>query len=258
MFLLYVDESGNPKRDDEPFVLAGVAVHEAALNELRKQLRGTAARHLEPPLRGIELHAGHIRAGKGPWRGVPKKVRRELLEGLARNLGRCREIQRAPCALFGVVAEPGVAPNQAPQDRVVRAFEELFTRFDAFVEGTPLPEPLTGTSSATRHGMVVADKSRYESTLQPLTTIWRTRGNRIRRLRSLCEVPLFCDSEASLLVQAADLVAYALWRGYARDDEGLLDLLAPGFDQRDGRLHGLFHYVRQYRRCPCRACRARR
>jgi hypothetical protein len=60
-------------------------------------------------------------------------------------------------------------------------------------------------------GIVVADKARYESTLQPVVGQWRDIGTRFARLTRLVEVPLFVDSKAARLVQAADLVAHAVW-----------------------------------------------
>ena len=43
---------------------------------------------------------------------------------------------------------------------------------------------------------------------------WQHAAGVLPQLRNLADVPLFADSRASRLLQAADLVSYALYRHY--------------------------------------------
>ncbi len=67
-------------------------------------------------------------------------------------------------------------------------------------------------------GLVIADKAKYEGVLQPIVQGWRTRGTRFGRLGRLAEVPLFIDSKATRLTQAADFVAHGVYRYYTAGD----------------------------------------
>lgn len=61
----------------------------------------------------------------------------------------------------------------------------------------------------TQRGIIVFDKATYETDIQSLATDFRKFGWGV--IHNLCEVPLFLDSKASRLVQAADLIWYALF-----------------------------------------------
>jgi hypothetical protein len=86
---------------------------------------------------------------------------------------------------------------------------------------------------------MIFDKSTYEATLQGLATNFRTIGHKWGTLRNLSEVPLFLDSKASRLIQLADLVAYAVFRKYERDDEQFFSIIENRFDSVGGDKHGL-------------------
>jgi hypothetical protein len=56
------------------------------------------------------------------------------------------------------------------------------------------------------------------------------------------------------LIQAADLVAYALRRAYERGETEYLDILKPGFDGVGGVVFGLVHALPAEEVCDCHAC----
>ncbi len=248
VFFLYVDESGQFDDADDHFVVGGLAIDEADLDLLRARVASAMARHLDPHLRGIEIHAQHMLKGKGPWRSVPKEVREALVLDLCRTLTRFQRQSSGPFGLFSTAKSPGSIPGV---NALERTFEELFLRFHEMLLRI-------GPNGPSPRGIVIADKARYESTLQPITTKWREEGTRFKKLRRIAEVPLFCDSKATLFVQLADLVAHGVYLAYARRDGGLLDALLPGFDHHDGVIHGLVHLSANHRRCACMACATRR
>ncbi len=248
MILLYVDESGSPESPREHFVVAGVAVHEADLAKLRRQVTGILERHLDPHLRTVELHAAAILSGRGVWRSVPRATKENLLSDLCRVLANFRTATHRRFALFAVVKEPGSVPGADPMERT---FEEVYLRFNGFLGRRELPE-------GQELGLVVADEAKYENVLQPMVREWQELGTRVGRVRQIVEVPLFVDSRATQLLQLADLVAHATWRCYERGDSALLAHLLPAFDASDEVMHGLVHLTKAHRTCQCAPCTSRR
>lgn len=238
MYLLYIDESGDLENPADHFVVGGLAVHESRVRALNRTIDGIATRHLHFHL---ELHAQWIRAGKGPWGSIPKHVKASLLREIPTTLGRFS--RGTDFALFAVVRAPEAVPAADPLER---SFEELLLRFTQML-----------IRHGPDHGIVIADKAKYEHVLQPIVQHWRTSGTRFSRLGRLAEVPLFIDSRASRLTQAADFVAHGVYRHYAHGDSSLFTPMLNGFDFDGGVRHGLVHLVRNYRRCPCPACVSR-
>ena len=215
------------------------------MRALNRTLDSVAARHLSPHLSQLELHAQWIRAGKGPWGRIPRHVKDGLLNDVPRLLGRFGG--HHGYALFAVARAPEAVPAADPLERT---FEELLLRFTQMLIRL-------GREGDENLGLVIADEAKYEGVLQPLVQQWRTSGTRFARLTRLAEVPLFIDSRATRLTQAADFVAHAVYRHYAAGDSRLITPMLTAFDTQGGVLHGLVHLIRDYRRCPCPACVSR-
>lgn len=242
MYLLYVDESGDLENEGDHFVVGAIAVHEARVRAFNRAIELVARRHLHHRL---ELHAQAIRTGKGPWGAIPRPVKQELLRDVPATLG---TFARNPdFSLFAVARAPRAVPAADPLERT---FEELLLRFTQMLIRL-------NRAGDDEHGLVIADKARYELTLQPIVQRWRTSGTRFARLGRLVEVPLFIDSKATRLTQAADFVAHGVYRFYQHGDDSLFAPLLNGFDSVGGVRHGLVHLVRNYKRCVCPACVSR-
>jgi hypothetical protein len=244
MILLYVDESGDFTKQGQHFVLGAVAIPEQMLSGVSGRLDRLVSGHLSPHFSNTELHTAEIRKGQGIWRGVPRATRDGLLTDVAGYLG---SVKTEGFALFGVAHEPGAVAGVDPLER---CYEELLLRFTEMLIRL---EPLLGRQM----GIVIADEAKYERVIQAVVRRWRASGTRIKPLRRLAEVPLFVDSKASRLIQAADFVAHAVYRHYAAGQSDLLGGLLGGFDSDGGVLHGLCHLSSQHRRCPCPACISR-
>jgi hypothetical protein len=112
-----------------------------------------------------------------------------------------------------------------------------------------------------QRGIVIHDRSSTERQVQNWADKWRQLSGRIGTLTHMTDVPFFSDSRASRLLQAADFVAWALWRYYGvrnRDDRWIKPLW-DHFDSQGGQMHGLIHVSRSYRQaqCDCPPCKAR-
>lgn len=177
----------------------------------------------------VELHGNHILQGKRAWRSVGIKTRiqtyQEALSLLQKGM-----------PLFGIAVERACL---AGRDPVEYAFEQLCSRFDMY-----LRRHFTRRGERQR-GLIVFDKTSYETSLQGLATAFRTVGHRFGKVRNLSEVPLFLDSRASRLVQLADLVAYALFRYLEHADQRFFPLIEHRFDTEGGVRHGLHVRTRQ-------------
>ena len=131
------------------------------------------------------------------------------------------------------------------------AFEDLCSRFDRYLHRLR-------ASGDTQRGLLILDKSAYETTLQQMSVEFRTLGTSWGVIRNLADTPLFVDSRASRVIQLADHVAYAVFRRYQSGDTQYLDRIAAKFDAEDGIVHGLAHKELANPNCMCIACLSRR
>ncbi len=226
MHLLYIDESGHA--DDATqrfFVMIGVSFFEKQTFWVANELDNIAARFDPADPFSIELHGSPMKQGKGIWKSISGNARAEAFKDALTILTKSHKSNR----LFGIAIEKAAI---YPQDPVQYAFEQLLSRFDHYL----MRLHKQGDS---QRGIVILDKTSHERTLQNLATAFRTVGHSWGVLRNLSEVPLFLDSKASRLIQLADLVAYATFRYFEKNDSELFNLIEPRFDRDAGTVHGL-------------------
>ncbi len=240
MYLLYVDESGNPDgQENKYFVLGGIAVFEREIYWINEKVNKVAADHF--PSADIEFHAQAIASHRDePWHSMPTVQRNGIIDQL------CQTICDHRVVLFGIALEKSLA-----QDPVSRSFEELCNRFDLFLKRLH-------ARGDTQRGLIIFDETRYESRLQTLLAEYRSSGTRFGTLRNFADVPFFASSKATRLLQLADLVAYAIYRRYERGDTRLIDKIISKFDTEENVIHGLVHLTSAGRSCTCPACLTRR
>lgn len=242
MHLLYLDDSGSLKnRGEKYFILAGVSLFERQAYWLQKSLDDLVDSLNRSGRSPIELHGNQIMAGRGPWRGLLREERRNVIR---QALETAQNLAPEQWRLFGVVVERRAL---VAEDPVGYAFEQLCNRFDRFL--TRLYH-----QGYNQRGLIVLDKTSDEPRLQSLATEFRTVGHRWGITHNLVDVPLFVDSRATRFIQYADLVAYAIWRKFERGDDEFFNIIAPFFDREGGVVHGLHHYRSRDERCDCPAC----
>lgn len=246
LYLLYVDESGRPEPSTtRHFVVAGLALHEEDCYPFTRSLHTLQRRWVGYANVDLELHATDMWNGRREWSRFNEARRRALIRAVLRHIARWQSPTGRKSRLFGVVVKKDATPTKVME----RAHEELFARFDEFMtrlyaEGQP------------HRSLVVADNSSYETLVQTMTPRWK-RGGRLGPLHSFIEVPLYVDSGASRLVQAADLVAWAIWQYYENGHPEHLQQVHGSFDSDGGILHGMVHLRRGYRHCRCAPCVSR-
>ncbi len=253
MYLLYIDGSGSVKNpNEEYFILGGVSVFERQIFHLIKRMD----EYVESLDLGfsededIELHASMIASRKKkPWKGGIQKARG--LQIIENALEIVRESHKS-ISLFAVAVHK---ERCAPNDPVEYAFEEICSRFNYQLRR--IYHRSGRNEEGKQRGLVVMDKSNYESALQSLARTFRVQGTRWGELRNMAEVPLFVDSQASRIIQIADLGAWAVWRRYEFQDTRYFDKVVSRFDSEGGVLHGLVHFGPRGENCHCPACLSR-
>ena len=252
LYLCFVDESGT-HGTSPVLVVGGIIIHEEDVWHLQQRLDSFLFRKLNAlghDHTEFELHGSEIWRGGKQWDKVEPDDRRRILHSAFGAVAGYTPINpELPWRLIGAVME------RDPARQKLRAYELITKKFDDFVYRI-------SSRGLQQRGLIIHDHSGIEGTLQNWTNQWREASSSLGRLRNLAEVPLFADSRATRALQAADLVAYALYKYYSRPggtrDGRYMRHLWQQFDAEDGRMHGLIHDCSYHRRCQCPACASRR
>jgi hypothetical protein len=230
MHLLYCDESGSvPDPNQRHFVLAGFSLFERQSFWVASELDKIAAVFNPGDPNSVELHGNAMFAGRGFWRQFPKDVRLNAIKDALSVFKYSHKENRA----FACIINKASA---SPRDPIALSFEQLSSRFDLFLKRLH-------KNGDSQRGIIIFDKSTYESTVQNLATDFRTIGHTWGVLRNLSEVPLFLDSKASRLIQLADLIAYSAFRKYEKSDNQFFSIVEDRLDAEGGVVHGLYELL---------------
>ncbi|MBO1067675.1 MULTISPECIES: DUF3800 domain-containing protein [Nostocales] len=226
MYLLYADESGTTHDlNQQYFVLAGFCIFERQGYWISDQLDKIAARFDPADPLSVELHGSPMLSGRGKWRSYSKSDREKAIEDILQVFLQSHPSNR----LFASVIKKTLV---SPKDPVEVAFEQLASRFDRYLIRLHKHDN-------TQRGIIIFDKSTYETTIQSLATDFRTIGYSWGVIRNFSEVPLFLDSKASRLIQLADIIAYAIFRNFEKGDSRFFSIIQQRFDSEGGIVHGL-------------------
>ncbi len=233
MYILYLDDAGSvDNAADTHVVLAGVAMFERQIHFLDKHLNDLAVKIFPEDSSSVEFHANPMLTGKKQWNKIRDKSERR--RHLASALATIDNLQGKK-ALFGAVVEKSAV---SPKDALEYAFEQVCSRFDQFLtRNNRLVKP--NEKHKIQRGLLVLDKSTRETRLQNLTREFRKIGHTWGKLQNFVDVPFFVDSEATRAIQYADMVAYALWRKYEKQDDEFFKIIETAFDAHGGTRHGL-------------------
>lgn len=247
MHLLYLDDSGSVSNKNERYlVLAGIVVFERQAHWLSTELDKLAEKVLPGGANSVEFHASEIFSGRSaPWKNFNKEQRKQTIKDVLDVLAKSHDSVKA----FACAVHKDSFPANDPMEK---AFEDLCCRFDILLKKMFVEE------NDPHRGIIILDKSSYETSLQNLALHFKSLGTQWGVLKNLAEVPLFVDSKASRLVQLADHVAYSVFRRYEHGDASYLDIILQKFDVKDGILHGLVHRQTLDANCMCPACMSRR
>lgn len=247
MYLLYLDESGNPDdASDRHFVLAGLAVFERRTYWMQQEAELIKAKHFPnaPPL---DFHAQPIKSGKGVWRRVDADVRAIVLANIGNIIAKAPQSE---CVLFGSIVEK--TDQRYGEEAIRLALEQVCKRFDTLLarkasRGNP------------QRGLIVLAQSHYEQRAKTWVNQFRSLGTQWGVLNNLSDIPFSAPAKESRMLQLADYVAHALFLLYERRDASLIKSIINRFDATRGVYHGLAHISDgRGAACACPACSSRR
>lgn len=270
MYLLFADESGTHGAS-HAFVVGGIAVHEHDAQNLQKSLASVVEPYamrarLSPE--DLELHAAEMRNARpparsrnvkrvSPWALLQRNDRLNCLRQAYRRIATFRPSDPdLPVALFGVVLDLHFHQALSTVEREQFAYEVILNKFDVMLKRQRQAGGISNRGLVIHDRRVVAEKD-----IQEWTRDWQVAAGTVGQLRNLADVPLFADSRASRLIQAADLVSYALYRHYdpGRKNADYVNTLWNAFDSADGAMHGVVHFTPSFGAgsCQCKPCQGR-
>lgn len=226
MHLLYVDESGSTADPKQIFfVLAGISIHETQGHWFNTELDKIASRFNPGDPSSVELHGSPMLKGKNFWRQFSVSDRVQAIKDALTVIANSHRGNR----VFACICRKSVV---SPKDPVELSFEQIASRFDYYLNR------IKNRGNPSR-GLIIFDKSTYETTIQSLATDFKKIGHTWDVIRNLAEVPLFIDSRASRLTQLADLIAYSFFQNYEHKNPEFLSIFAHRIDSDGGQVHGL-------------------
>ncbi len=227
MHLLYVDESGTPSDPNlNHFILSGISIYETQTYWVEQEMNKIASRFNSSSPYDIELHGSPMRGGRDGWKQYSFQDRKTAIKDCLRLITeKHRDIR-----IFACVIPKGTLDGT---DVITESFSQIASRFDMYLgrlysKGKP------------SRGVAIFDKSSTEKSIQALARTFKEDGHTYGKLRNFSEVPMFLDSEASRLIQLADLVAYAIFRKYEHNDDEFYSIIERSFDYDNGKVHGLY------------------
>jgi hypothetical protein len=216
MYFMYVDESGDSGLNNSPtryFTLSGVVIHELRWNEyldrlieFRKRMR-----HSFGLLMREEIHSAHLINRPGDLKRIKRNDRLTIIRAFINELAAMQDL-----SIINIVVDKQEKPDQYPI--MQKAWEALIQRFS----NTMSHRNFSGPANPDERGMIVPDNTDVKIVQGLLRKMRKYNpvpnqqnfgaGYRNLAVANLVEDPFFKDSRDSYLIQAADVVAFALYQ----------------------------------------------
>lgn len=215
MYLMYVDESGDPGLVNSPsryFVLSGLVVHEShwlpyldQLIAFRRRMQSTFGLRLSE-----ELHAAAFINHPGELVRIRRNDRLTIIRMLTSELATMDQFR-----LINVVVDK--SNKTLPYDPFIMAWRVLLQRFSKTMQHSNFPSSRTRES-----GIVFPDQTDTKKLTQLFRQMRRYNpipnqpafgvGYRNQKITNIVEDPNFRNSTSSYFIQAADLAAFLLYQ----------------------------------------------
>jgi len=228
MYLLYVDESGDPGPAGSQFlILGGAALFEGKWLSVERELRLLIDKYFPAGPKPSEIHLSELRRGKREFRRLTIGQRSTLLNEFCQIAA---NLLSTELVMFSVIADKPdwfeKNPGKSGDDLYAEMFEDLSSRFDLFLrrryaEGAP------------SKGVIIADphKPSLSEALRTNQRIYQRRGHRWDVLYNLVETVFFLASDESPGIQFADLASHAVWRLVSASDDSIARQIFSVFDR---------------------------
>jgi hypothetical protein len=243
MYLLYVDESGDPGQAGSPFLILGAAaIFEGKWLPVEREIRLLIDRYFPAGPKPAEIHMSDLRKGKKEFRLLTPAQRGALINDFCQlALG----LLPTELVMFAVIADKtnwfASNPGKTGDDLYAEMFEDLSSRFDLFLRRRY-------AENAPSKGIIIADphKPSLSDALRTNQRVYQRHGHRWDVLYNLVETVFFVASTDSPGIQLADLASHAVWRLVSANDDHIARLIAPIYDRESpiarinpGKWHGI-------------------
>ncbi len=194
-----------------------------------------------------------------PFIHLSRRERSTLLEQTLDLVGAHEGIR-----LFGeaiLKAHPAIVGGQDP---VRQAFEQVVTRFDAFLQRRHQWKQQRSPRPSVDNGLLILDEDySREASIQSQFQAFRQRGHPWGKLYHVIDAPFFASSGLLCGLQLVDVCSYAVRRYLdkkavvgSHEERNFLRIFHRFDRDNQGKLHGLRHYV-PAGTCTCHICHAR-
>lgn len=229
MYLMYVDESGDPGLINSPtqyFVLSGLVVHESRWNAALDQLV-TFRRRMRTNfglLMREEIHASHFVNKPGALVRIPRNSRVSILRFFADEIASMTDLR-----VINVVVDKST--RAVGYDVFESAWRALMQRFENTMRYKNFPNAVNPQD----WGLVLPDETDVKKLTRLLRRMRRFNpvpnqsrfgpGSRNLTISHIVEDPYFKRSDHSYFIQACDLTAFLLYQelspsGYMKRQAG--------------------------------------
>jgi len=219
MYLMHTDESGDSGIVNSPtryFVLSGIVLHELRWNEylsrlieFRKRMRNAFGLLLRE-----EIHSARMINRPGELVRIKRNDRLTIIRNFIDEIATMQDLS----IINVVIDKKGKA---ADYDVLENAWKILLQRFSNTISHRNFPGP----ANPDDRGLVLPDMSEIKKITQIIRKMRRYNpipnqteygaGYRNLMISNFVEDPYFKDSEKSYFIQAADVVAFALYQSIA-------------------------------------------
>jgi len=233
MYLLYLDESGDPYSWDkyDTFVLGGAAIFEGEVNKLASSLDEIQERFFPSIQVPLNFHASHINNGKGRFREMLPQFRAQLMRDIYSVIADIKWPGLVPFATAIDISWAGPG-----KDACAAAFEEICRMFNGFL----IRQYQRGYPSK---GLLILDPSGRESRYRECVADYRAHGTSWGYIGNILDIPFFAHSKETRMIQLADFCAYAVFLHYERDKHEFFNMIYHQFEREHGKVYGLNRLV---------------
>jgi hypothetical protein len=243
MYLLYLDESGDPNgwQYQKNYVLAGVAIHEGQIWRLGNELDNIQSKYFPGISYPIAFHASETRRGKGHFENLKPERRKEVLVDVCNVIG---SSVFPNLVAFAIVVDISAVESALQVRRLT--LEDVCARFNTFLIRQHKAERPS-------KGLLVIDRNR-EGEYRSLMGDFRRDGVKSGYLGNIVDIPYFAGCADTRMLQLADSLANAVFQYYENGKKELFDIIEPKFDRRE-KGHppdGLKHVIKRICDCPAR------
>ena len=253
MYLIYVDESGDDgfrfdndysskTTPQQFFIRAALIVHDKKWQAVNQKIDKLKNDWGIP--RDVELHATEILNGREKKHDPRAKKRVDVPNFYGKNfperakrkdllMAVCHLIQTLDVTVIGTVIDKAkILKNPGEDHRLLpknNSWEYLVERMNLFL-----------SKQTDKNGMIISDAIQYqiEKEHRAFINALYAKSKHIKPIYFV-ESILFEPSESSLLLQLADIVAYAFHRNFNMDDDSFYNVIKNRLFKSNGRIKGV-------------------